>query len=121
MADNPAVRAGTVGGTITVAADEVTIYGGAAQIQGVKIHDGTEAGTVGAKVSAAGELHTWQANNGTVSVSNAVAVWPNSAGTVQVSNTVPVWSNNGGTVAAWLNGQGTVDIDSGGTLLGQAV
>lgn len=132
MADNPEIRAGTAGGTVTVAADEVTIYGGAAVLQGVKIHDGTEAGTVGAKVSTGGALHTHQTNSGTVSVSNttlavwgsntgtvtlggvstgdALEVWPNSAGTVQVSNVVPVW----------VNGEGTVDISSGGTLLGQA-
>lgn len=100
MADNPQVRAGTAGGTITVAADEVTIYGSLAQIQSVKIHDGAEGGTVGAQVTAAGELVTHQANSGTVSIDGTVPVTLAQAGTVALTGTPSVFVTNPGTVVA---------------------
>src|SRR3990167_7052154 len=98
MADNPAVRAGTAGGTIVVAADEVTIYGSAAQIQGMKIHDGLEGGTIGARVTSSGELVVNQQNNGTVSVTGTPNVHVTNAATVTVTGTPNVHVTNSGTV-----------------------
>lgn len=73
MSDNPQVRAGTAGGTITVAADEITspYTGGAAQAQAVKLLDGTADGTTPAKVTASGELVTFVGNQGTVTVASS--------------------------------------------------
>src|SRR3990167_7390895 len=106
MADNPAVRAGTAGGTITVAADEVTIYGSAAQIQGMKIHDGLEGGTIGARVTSSGELVVNQQNNGTVSVTGTPNVHVTNAATVTLT---------GSTSNVFVTNSGTVN---GGTILG---
>src|SRR3990167_3149030 len=117
MADNPSVRAGTVGGTIVVAADEVTVYGGAAMIQGVKIHDGTESGTVGAKVSAGGEMYVWQGLPGTVAgtVNIAGAVLTGNSGTVTlVGSTSVVHVNNSAT--ATLTGTNPVFVTNNGTV-----
>jgi hypothetical protein len=137
MADNPQVRAGTAGGTITVAADEVTIYGSAAQIQGMKIHDGLESGTIGARVTSSGELVTVQMNSGTVSVTGTPNVHVTNSGTVSVTGTPNVHLTNSSTVngGTILGQMGTVNINgtpnvhvtnaatviaNGGTLLGQA-
>lgn len=98
MADNPQVRAGTAGGTITVAADEVTIYGSVAQLQGMKIHDGLEGGTIGARVTSTGELVVNQQNNGTVSVTGTPNVHVTNAATVAVTGTPNVHVTNSGTV-----------------------
>lgn len=88
MADNPQVRAGTAGGTITVAADEITspYTGGAAQAQAVKILDGTPDGTTPAKVTGDGELVTFVGNQGTVSVS--ASVLPSGAATSAKQDTL---------------------------------
>lgn len=97
MADNPHVFAGTTGTEIAVAADEVTVFGGAAQVQLVKVTDGLEGGTTGAKVTSDG-LYVFQANQGTtvgtVAVSNA---------TLAVTQSTSPW-----VTSATVANQGTV-------------
>ncbi len=71
VGDNPTVFSGTAGTAIVVAADQITVFGGAALAQLMKITDGAEGGTAGAPVDAAAGLSVFQTNSGTVSVSNA--------------------------------------------------
>lgn len=99
MADNPSVRAGTVGGTIVVVADEITspYTGDTAQAQGIKILDGVANATTPAHVTSAGMLSVMVGNSGTVSVSGTPNVHVTNSGTVAVSS-ISAGDNNIGNV-----------------------
>lgn len=90
MADNPSVRAGTVGGTIVVVADEITspYTGDTAQAQGIKILDGVANSPTPAHVTSSGMLSTMVGNQGTVSVSGTPNVHVTNSGTVSVTGAV---------------------------------
>lgn len=119
MADNPQVRAGTAGGTITVVADEITspYTGDTAQAQGIKILDGADGGTRPARVTSNNELLTFVGNNGTVSVTGTPNVHMTNAATVTLTGTNPVTLLNNGTVIQGTNPW--IVTANGGTILGQ--
>lgn len=119
MADNPQVRAGTAGGTITVVGDEVVspYTGDTAIAQAIKILDGLADSTTPARVTSNNELLTFQGNSGTVSVTGTPNVHMTNAATVTLTGTNPVTLLNNGTVIQGTNPW--IVTANGGTILGQ--
>ncbi len=88
---------GDPGGTVST--DEVVYGGSTAHMQRMKVHDGSDGGTVGMIVSSGGAAHVHVTNSGTVTLA---------AG----ANVVPVWVNAVGTVLGTVTVQGNVAHDS---------